>query len=343
MAASFIDARTGWVLQSRDTDHTLRTLHTADGGATWTPEAVPVAAIVVALQFIDAQHGWIAGLGGGEDCWSVLHPICSEVLLRTNDGGATWTAAPLARGNFTAMRFTDTREGWAMAFNGRGPCNDNPNVVLHTDDGGATWLQGVVDDEPMGGSAGILLPASGRTAWVFNPLDAKRTTDAGEAWTNVNNPCPPTTEVVLTFHLVSAGSALDDRTAWVVCAAGAAATGQTVFQTRDGGVTWAALSASRLPEPTPSVGRPAPPAAPVMIRFFDALHGVLAGGAPLILERTRDGGKTWDRASIPQPQSTPYEPSLPQFVSPSLGWLVDDTHVWITDDGGTGWTSLALP
>jgi hypothetical protein len=217
VAASFVDTNTGWVLQTRGATHALRLLHTVDGGATWKPQAVPEPAAVVALQFIDAQHGWIAGMGGGNECWANLHPDCSEVLLRTDDGGATWRKAPLAGGNFTAMRFIGPREGWAMAFNGCGPCNDNPNVLLHTDDGGATWLQGVVDDEPMGGAAGIMLPAGARTAWVFNPLDAKRTTDAGETWTDVANPCPPTTEVGLTFRFVAAGSALDERTAWVVC------------------------------------------------------------------------------------------------------------------------------
>ncbi len=66
-------------------------LRTTDGGATWTDVAPADERIVDlrAVHFIDASNGWIAGSGREEiiDGRSVSY----TVVLRTKDGGATWT------------------------------------------------------------------------------------------------------------------------------------------------------------------------------------------------------------------------------------------------------------
>ena len=66
-------------------------LRTTDGGTTWT-ETAPVDERIVdlrAVHFVDASNGWIAGSGTEEiiDGRSVSY----TVVLRTTDGGATWT------------------------------------------------------------------------------------------------------------------------------------------------------------------------------------------------------------------------------------------------------------
>jgi len=82
-ALSLLDASTWWIASSAHGDTTL--FQTADGGqrwASWTPGA-PFAA-VSALDFVSGAQGWAIGSVG---------------LLRTSDGGHTWTilaAAPSA-------------------------------------------------------------------------------------------------------------------------------------------------------------------------------------------------------------------------------------------------------
>ena len=66
-------------------------LRTTDGGVTWT-EVAPADERIVdlrAVHFVDADNGWIAGSGREEiiDGRSVSY----TVVLRTKDGGATWT------------------------------------------------------------------------------------------------------------------------------------------------------------------------------------------------------------------------------------------------------------
>ena len=75
------------------------------------------------LWFTDARNGWIAGQHG--------------TLLRTRDGGETWSAVPFppsasgeARPYFFGGTWTDGTHGWLVGEHG---------AVLRTADGGDTW------------------------------------------------------------------------------------------------------------------------------------------------------------------------------------------------------------
>ena len=65
--------------------------------------------------------------------------------------------------------------------------------------------------------------------------------------------------------------------------------------------------------------------------------------SPLAIWRTRDGGHTWERRSIP-PQITAID--APQFVfaDNSNGWLLAASqHLYSTKDGAITWREQALP
>lgn len=57
---------------------------TSDGGAHWTSSDSLTDAALSEVVFIDETHGWAAGWAGDWDySW--------QVLLRTTDGGVTWS------------------------------------------------------------------------------------------------------------------------------------------------------------------------------------------------------------------------------------------------------------
>ena len=120
----------GWLVES--SAHSLAVAHTTDNGAHWTTQ--PIAPPFTDARasngrastfFADPQHGFLMlGLHSG----SAFRP---GILLRTTDGGATWTQAPAppAGGDLT---FLDATHG----FMGPGPEGDE---LYFTSDAGNTW------------------------------------------------------------------------------------------------------------------------------------------------------------------------------------------------------------
>ena len=98
-------------------------MRTDDGGAHWTPvhdaegESNPFYS---AVDFVHENHGWIVGHEGG-----------SGFILRTVDGGQTWTTTPDAPFPLGGVAFLDETYGIAVGTEGEG--------VLQTKDGGVTW------------------------------------------------------------------------------------------------------------------------------------------------------------------------------------------------------------
>ena len=71
------------------------------------------------MDFRNEKNGWVVGERG--------------TVLRTIDGGATWSKIPVpVRNTLLSVQFVDDDNGWIV---GRG------GVVLRSSDGGLTWLQ----------------------------------------------------------------------------------------------------------------------------------------------------------------------------------------------------------
>lgn len=90
-----------------------------DDGATWRQATAPTRAMLTAVAFGDANHGWAVGHDG--------------VILATTDGGATWTAQNGGGDLETVyldVLFLDAKRGFVVGAYGQ---------FLATHDGGVTW------------------------------------------------------------------------------------------------------------------------------------------------------------------------------------------------------------
>jgi photosystem II stability/assembly factor-like uncharacterized protein len=125
----FFEGQRGWIAGAEGT-----LLHTRDGGRTWAARPLGIEGVrsapkleriqrgnrvdvidagdrtpgltLAAIQFVDAQHGWIVGFFAN---------IGRSLILRTVDGGATWTIdADIAGEELRALFAIDSEHAWAI-------------------------------------------------------------------------------------------------------------------------------------------------------------------------------------------------------------------------------------
>ncbi|HSD75177.1 MAG TPA: YCF48-related protein [Steroidobacteraceae bacterium] len=100
-----------------------------DQGATWRQAKVPTRALLTAVYFHDAKLGWAVG-----------H---DETILRSEDGGETWTrthAAPEREQPLLDVWFKDADTGYAFGAYG---------TILASTDGGRSWTQQPFEPKPL--------------------------------------------------------------------------------------------------------------------------------------------------------------------------------------------------
>lgn len=167
-------------------------LGTEDGGASWTPlppgrlppaegteGAFAASGTCVVTQ--GSRHGWI-GTGAGT----------APRVLRTADGGATWTAAPspLPAGEaagIASLVFRDTLQGWAFGGNLSEPDSRTDNVAMSTD-GGVTWIPSAPTRISGAVYGAALAPDSDPPVLVaVGPKGADLTLDGGRTWMAVDS------------------------------------------------------------------------------------------------------------------------------------------------------------
>ena len=102
-------------------------LVSTDDGASWTQAEVPTRALLTAVHMHDERTGWAVG-----------H---DAVILRTGDGGETWTVAhqaPEEELPLLDVWFHDERNGFAVGAYG---------YFLATEDGGETWTSRAISED----------------------------------------------------------------------------------------------------------------------------------------------------------------------------------------------------
>jgi len=311
---------------------------TNDAGATWQRDVAGLRPSRV--QFFDQQNGV-----------GVSYAVEGAVLLRTDDGGSSWSSVGALRLECHAegtLHFVDEMHGWSL---GQRPTFHAPPVLCRTTDGGGTWTP-LPDLHAAGGVTLSFLDAdtgylgtTGATWSMLTPL-LQVTHDGGETWTPVS--AEPVTAYQIEFLSPNVGWKLAD---WQLSATG------------DGGETWT---------PIPLGYR---------VNFFDLLPN---GNAWVLAEdcnadpcerlvlSTTDNGATWtnhifdatwltppspgtpDPIASPEPGRLPYtkgvlhETTAITFVDEQHGWLVqaeyylsnEQRRLWATMDGGRTWTML---
>jgi photosystem II stability/assembly factor-like uncharacterized protein len=192
-AMVFADARHG-VAVSDSVDGRFVLLLTTDGGAAWTP--APAAGLPPALP----NEGAFAASGTNvtvlpasgavrdtKHIWFGTGAAATARVLRTGDGGRTWTAAatPLPAGpssGIFSIAFRDTQHGVIVGGDYKNEAGAVDNVAV-TSDGGATWT--LVKDKGLSGFRSVVayVPRKGSRAFIaVGPSGADLSTDDGRSW-----------------------------------------------------------------------------------------------------------------------------------------------------------------
>lgn len=344
-AAGLVDPLHGWAV----VEHRLQI--TADGGSTWrdaTPPgafATASADLLLGVDFVDAQHGWVAinaGIASASDA-----SFGRVDLWRTTDGGSTWTQGllPLAAMNHNGdtlpqvqLDFLDASHGFAF-LSGNLAQGANDSDLFWTADGGRTWSA----DRPTGsghvGIEGDIGFATGNDGVIVNAPHGEGivvTHDAGRTWADASLALPPGLAGADRFF--GKPAFFNERSGLVaVDFQGQTGSVTRVYRTADAGSSW--TLAATLPVRGNST-----------LAFFDQNRWIGLNGSELL--RTNDSGRTWVRtAAVALPGG---QPSL---------LLADEQHAWAlvamdvcltfksncssrtglyaTVDGGSTWTQLS--
>ncbi|HLG15185.1 MAG TPA: YCF48-related protein [Blastocatellia bacterium] len=259
------------------------------------------------------------------------------VVLRTTDGGTTWTERTIEQPNIriptlNSVSFANPNTGWAVgADSARLP------IMLKTTDGGASWMFSRLDsqqvptsvffvDADTGWIAGAT-PMPGEPDTDGGPSDILATTDGGTTWRRQRH--VPVTINDIFF--------LNRNEGWAGGYRG------SIYHTTDGGRSWD----SQRNELEPGDGIPnlaGEGAKGFMIsgiHFVDREHG-FASASDQELDQGRvlgsdDGGSVWSRRWIAGDSGV----RDVFFATPTLGWAVTDYghYIYHTADGGRNWVA----
>ena len=179
------------------------------------------------MTFIDAQHGWMLqgrGAGAGSE---------DAAVLRTSDGGATWTEAAVTGSNSadggtlswscikSGISFVTPLDGWVV-----GDCAGGAPYLYASHDGGTTWtrvsLPSLADpaSDIVQCLCNVTAPRSPPRAtatscsWRANGVYA--THDAGSTWTVL--PAPPAASPLFSKAVfVNANDGWVTQYRWALC------------------------------------------------------------------------------------------------------------------------------
>lgn len=230
---------------------------------------VDVGHPTIAAEFLDEAFGVTVG--------------DSSELDYTTDGGQTWSrAADNTAQSRAGLDIVDERVIWLVGAGGR---------VWTSTDGGRNWQ--AVSRLPYSGHVEFISFLDAHTGWAAS-AESKQlwaTGDRGQTWEEIAVPKDAGDLVAIVLRTASDGYLLDSA--------------GVLHITQDGGQSWSSQTVGldldnesltmTIPILTPSVA----------VRFWDADCGMvvlgLSGGgkSEVRAARTTDGGRTWERESVP--------------------------------------------
>ena len=322
----FLNANEGWAVILSGTDHAVETIHSLDGGVTWSA-AVKVASLIVAegnapphvgIRFTSPRTGWVFGPG----------------IYATSDGGQTWTETLAAASVSDLATYGDS----AWAITGCDPRVEPPcptSLLVWAPSAGG-W-HAAPHQPPVTAAPMHLIRNSAARAFVVQmpEMDTRlmRTDDGGQSWTTLSVPCRGFGMPVAT---------LDGVHVWLVCPSqpGAGSQEKEVYTSVDGGSTWAERAST---DPPGQIGTLTISGYAQWLALASATTGFLAMDRG-DLYRSTDGGATWIASGISHGDG--FFPAL-NFVDANHGWAVAQipsmdmagrVGLYRTVDAGASWT-----
>lgn len=126
----FLNNQTGWVAGDRGL-----IMKTSDGGQNWILQATNIVNNIEEIFMLNENYGWALG-------YQLLDKDSEQygtIILRTSDGGDTWSNYLYPNEFFMATFFLDSLNGWMGGESG---------ALVGTTDGGISWFPANVDSTP---------------------------------------------------------------------------------------------------------------------------------------------------------------------------------------------------
>jgi photosystem II stability/assembly factor-like uncharacterized protein len=240
-----------------------------------------------ALFFIDGANGWFAGSG---DC-----------ILRTTDGGNTWTKQSTNTGkSWWGVHFADSQNGWIA---------DTWGSISATTDGGNTWHQQAAPSSLY--FYAMQFPDAQHGFVLLQSDSLFYTTNAGTTWNRIKI---DVTQYHYGMKFVSPGEG------WICGSAG------QILHSTNGGIDWTAQNSGTSIDLS-------------TIDFTDNQNGWAAGytsEGQSIVVHTSNGGSTW--ATLVPSFNDKLIKII--FNDNNNGYAIATSgQIYLTTNGGTTWTS----
>lgn len=297
----------------------------------WEPQT---SGVTVRLRGVSAVSSSVAWASGGDG-----------TVLRTTDGGRTWTRHPVPDADGLDFRDVDATSAATAHVLSIGP--GEASRIYQTTDSGATWTERFRNVEPSAFFDAMAFAGTTRGVAISDSVGGRfvirETSDGGRTWTPVPpERLPPAREGEGAFAASGSNVSLVGRDRiWIGLSS------SRVLRSTDGGRTWTVHD-------TPVAAAEA--TGIFSVAFRDAQHGVVVGGdyrneaatgdhAAL----TSDGGTTWSRPTGRTVSGfrsavvwVPRRDRTLLAVGPNgADWSTDDGRSW-QPAGGEGYDALSL-
>ena len=306
-AMTFVDASHGWLALDGGV-----IAATADGGKDWIDEyhASQPQASIQSLDFVDAKDGFAVVSWQGTPTATGIPSF--EDVIRTVDGGVTWSVATPTSVGIGCLDFLTPSVGYALTVN---------DQLAVTTDGGTVWA-GV----PTPGATFTACFGTGGAGWIGTKQAVDRTSDGGAHWSQSYVPSGVLSEGISALDRVQCFG----QTAWFLLKFGAGMNQEAalIVRTLDGGADWQAVDNQGIGGPEP--GTPTAPdilqAHPGPFQLTGSDSACLTSSSSVSIDvrvtTTADGGLHVTQHELAQSGEAVEAAAGLSFVSPYDGWLL---------------------
>ncbi len=311
---------------------------TTDGGQTWSTIMVPLVVGTDSVQGLKSIHFTSPNTGyAATICYSTnnVSGIYYGALLKTTDGGQTWTSLysmknqiNWSNGNtthFDHITFSDQYTGFISGWRNLG-VNTYDGLTFTTYNGGNSWVQntaftgtGTQAHASYFESNGTGSVAGGKPMGLSGPYNGRiaRSTNWGNTW-NVTFIDNDYAYVDIHFPVAQVGYAVGDSMYFTT----AGASNGKLVKTTNGGISWSQQALFTNFKP-------------LCVFFTSATEGYIGGetaAGNAAIRKTTDGGVTWTNEVYPDIATASLVTSI-HFSTPVTGYA---TNSWTNSNSVYG-------